>query len=62
MVGINSEICEQFNSYLQCIKCTGSHLSQSHFMFFVQFFIYQWNREKSAKFQNIVRIAMAEVL
>ena len=34
MVGINSEICEQFNSYLQCIKYTGSHLSQSHFMFF----------------------------
>ena len=59
MVGINSEICEQFNSYLQCIKYTGSHLSQSHFMFFVQFFIYQWNTEKTAKFQNIIEIALA---
>ena len=62
MVGINSEICEQFNSYLQCIKYTGSHLSQSHFMFFVQFFIYLWNREKTAKFQNIVGIALAGTL
>lgn len=62
MVGINSEICEQFNSYLQCIKYTGSHLSQSHFMFFVQFFIYQWNIEKTAKFQGIVGIALAGVL
>ena len=25
LVGINSEICEQFNSYLQCIKYTESH-------------------------------------
>ena len=36
--GINTEICEQFNGFLQCIKYTGSHLSQEHFMFFVQFF------------------------
>ena len=61
MVGINSEICEQFNSYLQCGKYTGSHLSQSHFMCFVQFFIYQWNCEKTAKFQAIVGIALAGV-
>ena len=38
MDGINTEICEQFNGFLQCIKYTGSHLSQEHFMFFVQFF------------------------
>ena len=59
MVGINSEICEQFNSYLQCIKYTASHLSQSHFMFFIQFFIYLWNVEKTKKFQNIIDIAIA---
>ena len=58
MVGINLEICEQFNSYLQCVKYTGSHLSQSHFMFFVQFFIYQWNCETTAKFQAIIEIAL----
>ena len=34
--GINTEICEQVNSYLQCIKFTGSHLSREHFMFFTQ--------------------------
>ena len=59
LVGINSEICEQFNSYLQCIKYTGSHLSQSHFMFFVQFFIYLWNNEKTTKYKNILNIAIA---
>ena len=50
LTGINSEICEQFNSYLQCIKYTGSHLSQPHSMFFVQFFIYLWNRDKTTNF------------
>ena len=29
---INTEICEQVNSFLQCIKYTGSHLSQEHFV------------------------------
>ena len=59
MSGINSEICEQFNAYLQCIKYTGPHLSQAHFMFFAQFFIYLWNKEKTNKFQNMVGIAIA---
>ena len=36
--GINTEICEQVNSYLQAIKYTGTHLSQDHFVFFLQFF------------------------
>ena len=27
--GINSEICEQVNSYLQCVKYTSSHLSRN---------------------------------
>ena len=26
--GVNTEICEQVNSFLQCIKYTGAHLSQ----------------------------------
>ena len=49
LAGVNSKICEQFSSYLQCIKYAASHLSQSHFMFFVQFFIYLWNCEKTTK-------------
>ena len=59
LVGVNSEICEQFNSYLQCIKYTGSHLSQFHFIFFVQFFIYLWNCEKTTRYENIINVAIA---
>jgi hypothetical protein len=43
---VNSEICEQFNSYLQCIKYTASHLSQSHYTFFCSsLFTYGINRK-----------------
>ena len=59
MSGVNSEICEQFNSYLQCIKYTATHLTQSHFMLFTQFFIYLWNTEKTDRFINIVETAIA---
>jgi hypothetical protein len=45
--GINSEICEQFNSYLKSIKFTGSSLSQGHFVHFLQFMILRWNRMKT---------------
>ena len=47
LAGINSEICEQVNSFLQCIKYTGSHLSQDNFMFFVQFFLHIMNEDKT---------------
>ena len=47
---VNSEICEQFNAYIQCIKYTASHLSQSHFTFFLQFFIHLWNYSKTEAF------------
>jgi hypothetical protein len=57
--GINTEICEQVNGYLQCIKYTASHLSQSHMMFFVQFFLYLWNKEKTEKYKKQASIAIA---
>jgi hypothetical protein len=57
--GYNTEICEQFNSFLQCIKFTGTHLSQSHFCFFVQFFIYIWNQRKTDAFQKKLDLALA---
>ena len=41
------------------IRFTGSHLSQSHFMFFVQFFIYLWNCEKTTRYENIINVAIA---
>ena len=54
---MNSEICEQFNSYLKSIKYTGSHLSQPNFMLFSQFMICFWNREKTKRFQQFVSVA-----
>ena len=47
--GVNTEICEQVNSFLQCIKYTASHLSQDHFIFFLQFFLYLMNKDKTQK-------------
>lgn len=55
--GCNSEICEQWNAYLQCIKYTASHLSQAHMMFFLQFFLYLKNQDKTKRFQEIVKVA-----
>jgi len=60
--GLNSEICEQFNSYLQSIKYTGSHLSQTHFMLFVQFMICLWNREKTVRVGQMAKVARAGLM
>ena len=57
--GINSEICEQVNGFLQCIKYTASHLSQQHFVFFVQFFLYLLNKDKTKKFEQQAAVAVA---
>ena len=57
--GVNSEICEQVNSYLQCIKYTATHLSQEHFAFFVEFFLYLMSKEKTMNFQRQAAIATA---
>ena len=56
MGGINSEMFEQLNLYFQCVKFTASYLSQFHFMFFVQIFIYLLNNENT---KNIVVVAIA---
>ena len=60
--GVNSEIAEQFNSYLQCIKYTGSHLSQPHFMFFTQVMVHFWNQEKTRRHENIASVAVKGLL
>ena len=57
--GINSEICEQVNGYLQCVKYTASHLSQEHFVFFLQFFLYLMNKEKTESYKKLAAIALA---
>ena len=57
--GINTEICEQVNSYLQSIKYTGAHLSQEHFVFFLQFFLYLLNKDKTERQKKMAKIALA---
>ena len=60
--GVNTEICEQVNSFLQCIKYTGAHLSQDHFTFFLQFFLCLMNREKTKNYKKQASIAVAGLL
>ncbi len=60
--GVNTEICEQFNSYLQCIKYTGSHLSQPNLMLFTQFMGYLWNKDKDLRCQQIHKVLLAGTL
>ena len=57
--GLNTEICEQVNSYLQSIKYTGVHLSQEKFMFFTQFFLYLLNKKKTTNFNRNANVALA---
>ncbi|XP_053384247.1 uncharacterized protein LOC128550109 isoform X2 [Mercenaria mercenaria] len=42
---VNSEICEQFNSFIQCIKKSARQMSQSHFCFYLHFFLHPWNEK-----------------
>ena len=56
---VNSEICEQFNSYLQSLKYTATHLTQQKFCFFIQFFIHLWNKRKTELFENKRNIVLA---
>ena len=57
--GMNTEICEQVNAFLKCIKFTASHLSQEHFAFFLQFFLYLLNKEKTAKHNKLCTVAVS---
>ncbi|KAL4229192.1 hypothetical protein ACF0H5_012236 [Mactra antiquata] len=56
---VNSEICEQFNSFIQCIKKSGRQMSQIHFCFYLQFFLHEWNERKRILYNKKLRIAMA---
>ena len=57
--GLNTEICEEVNSYLQCIKYTGAHLSKEKVMFFTQFFLYPLNKKKTRNFKRNANVALA---
>lgn len=44
---MNSEICEQFNSYLQRLKYTATHLGLAKYSFLLQMAIYKWNQRRT---------------
>ncbi|CAC5425017.1 unnamed protein product [Mytilus coruscus] len=56
---INSEICEQFNSFIQCIKSSARQMTQEHFCFYLQFFLHEWNERKREKYQKRIAVAVA---
>ena len=56
---VNSNICEQFNSYLKRIKSSVKQMSQEHFMFFVQYMIRLWNEKNSKSFKKKLNIALS---
>ena len=60
--GVNSEVCEQFNSYMKSIKFTGSSLSQVHFVLFSQFMIFRWNRAKTTAFQAVANTSLRGIV
>ena len=46
----NTEICEQFNAFVQKVKYCARSMNQEHFIFFLQFFIHQWNVLKQTEY------------
>jgi hypothetical protein len=48
----NTEICEQFNSYIQKIKYSARSMNQVHFIFYLQFFIHKWNEIKRCEYEK----------
>ena len=55
---LDTEICEQFKSFLQNIKSMATYLSQSHFCIYLQFMIYIWNCRKDGRWENINNVAI----
>ena len=55
--GTNSSVAEQINGFLGRIKAVSKFMSQSHFVFYLQFFIHQWNAQNRAKHSRILNTA-----
>ena len=51
---LNTSICEQFNAHLKPLKYIASHLSQPHFTFLLQYFIYMWNQKKTTAYKSLI--------
>ena len=55
-LSVNSEICEQFNSHLQSIKYTATHLSQAKFCFLIQYTLYKWNKKCTEACERKIKV------
>ena len=55
---VNSSIVEQFNSFLQNIKTAAKLMTQTHFCFHLQFFIFLWNKQKKEASRKRLQVAM----
>ena len=49
---VNTEICEQFNAFIQRIKYSARSMSMTRFNFYLQFMIHQWSEKKRANFER----------
>jgi len=49
--GLNTNICEQFNSFIQNIKVSSKLMNQAHF--YLQFFIHICNQKKKNRSKNV---------
>ena len=59
--GINASICEQLNSFLQCVKSLSKHVSE-HFMFFMQCMVQIWNYKKKFEFEwNSLLLSLEQI-
>lgn len=58
-LNVNTEICEQFNSFIQCVKYSSVKMTQAHFMLYLQFMVYVWNKKKQASHKGELRVATA---
>ena len=56
---LTQKYVSRVNSYLQAIKYTGTHLSQDHFVFFLQFFLYLLNNDKTQRQSELASLAIA---
>lgn len=54
----NSEICEQFNSFVQSLKKSSGQMSQSTFVFCLQYFCHVWNLEKKKRLDRQMLVAL----
>lgn len=57
--GLNTEICEQFNSFIQKIKYSARSMSLGKFCFYLQYMIHQWCEMKRSSFEQRCDIAAA---